>query len=82
MIPADHVRPHERRRDNTHDGNSDDPEAGEQQVHTTSKMNVRSANVHNVGMVMFDRPHVVEIHTLKTVRVYFLQRGSSSRSIR
>lgn len=48
-----------------------------------SKMNVRSENVHNVGMVMPDRPHVVEIHTLKTVRVDFLQRrGACSRSIR
>jgi len=26
MIPAGDVRPHERRRDNAHDGNSDDPE--------------------------------------------------------
>jgi hypothetical protein len=65
MISADHVRPHERRRDNEHDGNSDDPEAGEQQIHTTSEMNVRSENVQNVGMVMFDRPHVVEVHALR-----------------
>jgi hypothetical protein len=65
MIPADDVRPHERRRDNAHDGNSDEPEAGEQQIHTTSEMNVRSENVQKVGMAMFDRPHVFEVHALK-----------------
>ena len=54
VIRAGDVRPHERRRDNAHDGNSDDPEAGEQQFHTISEMNVRSVNVHNVGMVMSD----------------------------
>jgi hypothetical protein len=83
MISAYHVRPHERRRDNAHDGNSDDPEAGEQQIYTTSEMNVRSENVHNVRMVMIDRPHVFEVHALKKVRVIFLQRkGTCSRSIR
>jgi hypothetical protein len=50
---------------------------------TTSEINVRSENVHNVGMVMFDRPHVVEVHALKKVSVKFLQRKErSSRSIR
>jgi len=83
MIRADDVRPHERRRDYAHDGNSDDPEAGEQQIHTTSEMNVRSENVHKVGMIMFDRPHVVKVHALKKVRVDFLRReGTSSQSIR
>ena len=83
VIPADDVRPHERWRDNDHDGNSDDPEAGVQQIHITSEMNVGSENAHNVSMVMFDRPHVVEVHALKKVKVDFLQRkGTSSRSIR
>jgi hypothetical protein len=76
MITADHVGPHEPWRDYAHDGNSDDPEAGEQQIHTTSEMNVRSENVQNVGMVMSDRPHVVEVHALEIVRVIFLQKKS------
>ena len=83
MIAAGDVGPHERRRDYAHDGNGDDPEAGEQQIHTTSEMNVRSENAHNVSMVMSDRPHVVEVHGLKKVRLIFLKRkGTSSRSIR
>jgi hypothetical protein len=71
MIPAGDVRPHERRRDNAHDGNSDDPEAGGQQIHTTSEMNVRSENAHDVSMVMVDRPHVVEVHALKKSGLFF-----------
>ena len=83
MICVNHVRPHEHRRDNAQDGNGNDPEAGEQQFHTNSEMNVRSENVHDVGMVMFDRPHVFEVHALIKVRVIFLQsKGTSSRSIR
>lgn len=34
MIHAEDVRPHERRRDNGHDRNSDDPETGKT-IHTT-----------------------------------------------
>ena len=30
-------------------------------------MNVQSENVHNVGMIMFDRPHILEVHALKKV---------------
>ena len=39
-------------------------------------MNGRSENVHDIGMVMFNRPHIVEIHTLKKVRVdFFREKG-------
>jgi hypothetical protein len=44
-------------------------------------MNVRSENVHNVGVVMFDRPHVVEVHTLKKVRVKFLQKKGQAHEV-
>jgi hypothetical protein len=71
MIPADDVSPHEQRCDNAQDGNSDGPEAGEQQIHITSDKNVRSENAHNVSMLMLDRPHVLEVHALKSVRVTF-----------
>ena len=83
MIRTGNIRPHERRRDNAHDGNGDDPEAGEQQIHISSEMNVRSENIHNVGMVMFDRPHVLEVHALKKVRkIFLLRKGTVSRNIR
>jgi hypothetical protein len=41
MIHAEDVGPHERRRDNGHDRNSDDPETGKT-IYTTTEMNVRS----------------------------------------
>jgi hypothetical protein len=80
-VPTDDVRPHERRRDDAHDGNSDDPEAGGKQIHTASEMNVRSENAHNVSMVMFDRPHVVEVHALKNSVLFFYRKKGQAHEV-
>jgi hypothetical protein len=63
VVCADDVRPHERGRDYRHDGDSDDPETGKRFIQSQRRIGMN--DVHNVGMSVMDRPHVVEVHALK-----------------
>ena len=55
------VRPHEYRHNDGHERERDDPEA----IDSVSARHCTILNdVHQIGVVVFDRPHIVEVHTL------------------
>lgn len=69
MIYADDVRPHECRRDDQQERDSDDPETGNQ--FKRLQRWIESEHIHNVTMAVMDRPHVFEIHALTELRLVF-----------
>lgn len=60
------IRPGEYRNNDSHERNSDDPEAETRSVSGRIKTLHRPLrDLHNISVVMVDGPHILKVHSLK-----------------